>query len=83
MERSMGSNPRRRKTRAAVLACPISHFRGGVLIVTCPTGRDHRDVPVDAIIARIGAGHSVKAVVEQLCHFRHRPLKRTSVVNRK
>jgi hypothetical protein len=49
-----------------VLACPISHFRGGALIVTCPTCREHREVPVDAIIARIGAGHSVKAVVEQL-----------------
>jgi hypothetical protein len=52
-----------------VLSCPISHFRGGGLIVTCPQCRDHRDIPVDAIIARIGAGHSVKAVVEQLrCH---------------
>ncbi len=31
--------------------------------------RDHREVPVDGIIARIGTGYSVKAVVEQLrCH---------------
>jgi hypothetical protein len=62
----MGSNPSRRKTRAAVLACPIGHFRGGVLIVTRPTCREHREVPVNAIIGRIGAAHPVKAVVEQL-----------------
>jgi hypothetical protein len=33
----------------AVLSCPISHFRGGVLIATCPQCREHREVLVALI----------------------------------
>jgi hypothetical protein len=62
----MGSNPSRRKTRGAVLSCPTSHFRGTVLIVICLQCPDHRDIPTHATIARIGAVHSVKAVVQQV-----------------
>jgi hypothetical protein len=62
----MGSNYTRSKRRAEVMNQPIANYLGWALIVTCPSCREPKRIPVEHLLFRYAGSNTMLSVVSRL-----------------